>query len=122
VYTASFIAEAIRAGIMSVPKGQTEAARASGLSYVHTMRHVILPQALKIVIPPLSNQFINLIKNSSILSVVAGFDLMYYGESVNSETLQTFSAYIFVAMFYLVLTFPLSFAVGRMERRLARNY
>jgi putative glutamine transport system permease protein len=121
VYTSSFIAEAIRAGIMSVPKGQTEAALASGLTYLKTMRHIILPQAFKIVIPPLGNQFINLIKNSSILTVFAGFDLMYYGDIINSETYQTFSTYIFVAMFYLLLTIPLSFAVGRIERRLARN-
>jgi putative glutamine transport system permease protein len=121
VYTGSFIAEAIRAGIMSVPKGQTEAALASGLTYLKTMRHVILPQAIKIVIPPLGNQFINLIKNSSILTVFAGFDLMYYGDIISSETYKTFSTFIFVAMFYLLLTFPLSYAVGRIERRLARN-
>ncbi len=62
VYTSAFIAEAIRAGILSVPKGQSEAARSSGLTYNQTMRHVILPQAIKIVIPPLGNQFINLVK------------------------------------------------------------
>ena len=72
VYTAAFIAEAIRAGIMSVPLGQSEAARSSGLTYGQTMWHVVLPQAIKIVIPPLSNQFINLVKNSSVLGVFAG--------------------------------------------------
>lgn len=119
VYTASFIAEAIRAGIMSVPKGQSEAARSSGLTYTQTMWHVVLPQAVKIVIPPLSNQFINLVKNSSILGVFAGFDLMYFGDQIASETYATFDTYIFVAVLYLVLTLPLSYAALRLERKLA---
>ncbi|MEW9700871.1 amino acid ABC transporter permease [Paenibacillus sp. SI8] len=121
VYTASFIAEAIRAGIMSVPKGQSEAAHASGLTYIQTMWHVVLPQAVKIVIPPLSNQFINLVKNSSVLGVFAGFDLMYFGDQVASETYATFDTYIFVAVLYLVLTLPLSYAALHVERKLART-
>jgi aspartate/glutamate/glutamine transport system permease protein len=122
VYTAAFIAEVLRAGILSVSKGQTEAARSSGLTYFQTMRFVILPQAIKIVIPPLGNQFLNLIKNSSVLGIVSGFDLMYYGDIIASDTFVTFSVYIFVGMFYLVLTVPLSFAVRYLEVRLARNY
>jgi aspartate/glutamate/glutamine transport system permease protein len=121
VYTAAFIAEVIRAGILSVPKGQMEAARSSGLTYLQTMRYIILPQAIKIVIPPLGNQFINLVKNSSILGVIAGLDLMYFGDLISSETFVTFDVYIFVAMFYLVLTVPLSLGVGLLERRLARS-
>lgn len=122
IYTASFIAEAIRAGIISISKGQTEAARSSGLTYLQTMRYVILPQAIKVVIPPIGNQFLNLVKNSSILSVVAGLDVMYYADIISSETFVVFSVYIFVAMFYLVLTVPISFAVGYLERRLAKSY
>ncbi len=121
VYTSSFIAEAIRAGIMAVPPGQTEAARSSGLSYVQTMIHVILPQAIKLVIPPLSNQFINLVKNSSILSIVAGFDLMYYGDVIATDTFDTINTYLFVAMFYLILTLPLSYGSRVLERKLARH-
>ncbi|QGQ93922.1 amino acid ABC transporter permease [Paenibacillus psychroresistens] len=122
VYTAAFIAEVLRAGILSIESGQTEAARASGLTYFQTLRFVILPQAIKIVIPPLGNQFLNLVKNSSVLSIVSGFDLMYYGDIIASETFVTFDVYIFVAVFYLILTIPLSFAVRYMESRLARNY
>ncbi|MBB6671900.1 amino acid ABC transporter permease [Cohnella nanjingensis] len=121
VYTAAFIAEAVRAGILSVPKGQMEAARSSGLSYGMTMRLVILPQAVKIVIPPLNNQFINLIKNSSILSVISGFDLMFYADRIASDTYVVFSTYIFAGLFYLLLTLPLSYATGWLERRLARH-
>ncbi|KYG31215.1 amino acid ABC transporter permease [Priestia endophytica] len=121
IYTSAFIAEAIRAGIMAVPKGQTEAARSSGLTYLQTMFQIILPQAIKIVVPTLGNQFINLVKNSSILSVIAGLDLMYFGDLVASATFVTFDVYIFVALFYLVLTIPLSLGVGYLEKRLARS-
>lgn len=122
IYTAAFIAEAIRAGIMSVPKGQMEAARSSGLSYTQAMWHVILPQAIKIVIPPLGNQFINLVKNSSILTIVAAGELMYQGDLISSRTYVTFDVYIFVAVFYLLITLPLSYGVIRLEKRLAKSY
>ena len=122
VYTAAFIAEAIRAGIQSVPNGQMEAARSSGLTYIQAMYYVILPQAIKIVIPPLGNQFINLVKNSSILGVVAGLDLMYFGDLVASKTFVTFDVYIFVSLFYLIITVPLSLSVGYLEKRLAKSY
>jgi len=122
IYTAAFIAEAIRAGINSVPKGQMEAGRSSGLTYVQTMNKIILPQAIKIVIPPIGNQFINLVKNSSILGMISGLDLMYFGDIISSNTFVTFDVYIFVALFYLVLTIPLSLGVGYLEKRLARNY
>lgn len=121
IYTAAFISEAIRAGILSVPKGQMEAARSTGLSYGQAMRFIILPQAIKIVIPPLGNQFINLVKNSSLLAVVAGGDLMYQGDLISAMTYVTFDTYIFVALFYLVLTIPLSLGVTYLEKRLARS-
>lgn len=121
IYTSSFIAEAIRAGILSVSKGQMEAARSSGLTYGQAMRFIILPQAVKIVIPPLGNQFINLVKNSSILAVVAGLDLMYHGDLISSRTFVVFDVYIFVAAFYLILTIPLSLGVGYLEKRLAKS-
>lgn len=121
IYTAAFIAEAIRAGIMSVPKGQTEAARSSGLTYIQTMWYVILPQAIKIVIPPLGNQFINLVKNSSILTIVAAGELMYQGDLISARTFVTFDVYIFVAAFYLIITVPLSLSVNALEKRLAKS-
>ncbi|MCJ8012020.1 amino acid ABC transporter permease [Paenibacillus sp. KQZ6P-2] len=117
VYTAAFIAECIRAGIQTVPSGQTEAARATGLTYVQTMLHIVLPQAIKIVLPSISNQFINLVKNSSILAVVAGLDLMYYADLISADTFLPLTVYTFVALFYLVLTLPLSMGVHYMERR-----
>ncbi|TYP72443.1 amino acid ABC transporter permease [Paenibacillus methanolicus] len=121
VYTSAFIAEAVRAGILAVPKGQMEAARSSGLTYAQAMRRVVLPQAVRIVIPPMTNQFLNLVKNSSVLGVIAGMDLMYYGDIINLETYDTVDTYLFVAMFYLVLTLPLAYTSRLLERRLARG-
>ncbi|MBE1444063.1 amino acid ABC transporter permease [Paenibacillus sp. OAS669] len=122
IYTAAFIAEAVRAGIQAVPKGQTEAARSSGLTYGQTMGHIVLPQAMKMVIPAMGNQFLNLVKNSSVLSVVAGLDLMYYADLISTKSFVTFSVYIFVAVFYLLITIPLSFGVAYLERRMARAH
>lgn len=121
IYTSAFIAEAIRAGILAVHKGQNEAARSSGLTYIETMRYVILPQAFKIVIPPLGNQFINLVKNSSILSVIAAGELMYQADLISARTYVVFDVYIIVALLYLVITLPLSYGVNYLEKRLAKS-
>ncbi|MDE1548474.1 amino acid ABC transporter permease [Jeotgalibaca caeni] len=121
IYTSAFIAETVRAGIQGVPTGQMEAGLSTGFTYWETMRYIVLPQALKIVIPPLGNQFINLVKNSSILAVVAGLDLMYYGDLIASETFNTFDTYIVIALFYLVITLPLTYFMQYLERRLATN-
>lgn len=121
IYTSAFIGEAIRSGILAVPKGQTEAARSSGLTYIQTMRMIILPQAIKIVIPPIGNQFINLVKNSSILALIAGAELMYQADLISSKTYVVFDVYIFAAVFYLIITIPLSIGVGQLEKRLASS-
>lgn len=117
IYTSAFIAETVRSGIQTVPKGQMEAGLSSGLTYWQTMRYLILPQAFKIVIPPLGNQFINLVKNSSVLAMVAGLDLMYQADSVANATFETFNTYIIAALFYLVLTLPLSYLMNHLEKR-----
>ncbi len=117
IYTSAFIAETVRSGIQTVPKGQTEAGLSAGFSYTETMRYIVLPQAFKIVIPPLGNQFINLIKNSSILAMVAGLDLMYQGDLIASNTFNTFDTYIIVGLFYLVLTLPLSYLMNFLDKR-----
>ncbi|MCP0887241.1 amino acid ABC transporter permease [Ligilactobacillus sp. WILCCON 0076] len=118
LYTSSFIAETVRAGIQAVDSGQMEGARANGLTYWQAMRYIVLPQAYKLVIPPLGNQFINLVKNSSVLAFLAGFDLMYQGQSVASTTFQTFSAYIIVGIFYLIITLPLSYYMRYLEKKM----
>ncbi|MEJ4558657.1 amino acid ABC transporter permease [Enterococcus faecium] len=119
IYTSAFIAETVRSGIQTVPKDQTEAGLSSGFTYSEIMRYIVLPQAFKIVIPPLGNQFINLVKNSSILAIVAGLDLMYQGDLIASETFNTFDTYIIVGLFYLVITLPLSYLMVYLEKKWA---
>lgn len=117
LYTSAFISETVRSGIQSVGDGQMEGARSNGMTYWQAMRYVILPQAFRIVIPPLGNQFVNLIKNSSVLAFVAGFDLMYQGDVIASSTFQTIPTYIIVGIFYLILTLPLSYYMQHLENK-----
>lgn len=118
LYSSAFIAETVRAGILAVPKGQLEGARSNGLNWYQSMWYVVLPQAFKLVIPPLGNQFISLIKNSSVLAFVAGMDLMYQANAISQTTFDTFGPYIIVAVFYLILTMPLSYYMRHLERKL----
>lgn len=122
IYTGALMATAMQKAIQDVPKGHLDAARSTGLSNFQAMKYVILPQVLKNVGSPLGNQLLNLIKNSSILGIVAGADLMYQAGIIHSETVDVFSTYFFVGLFYLILTIPLSLLVRYMEKRLARSY
>jgi putative glutamine transport system permease protein len=117
IYTSAFIAETVRAGIEAIAKGQMEGARSVGLTYSQAMTQIVFPQAIKIIIPPLGNQFINLVKNSSVLAFTSGFDLMYQGKIIASTTLDTFSSYLAVGLLYLVLTLPLSYLMRYLEKR-----
>jgi polar amino acid transport system permease protein len=119
VFTGAYVAEIVRAGIEAVPKGQMEAARSLGMSYAQAMRFVVLPQALRKTLPPLAGQFINLIKDSSLVSVIAITDLTKAGREVVSSTFSPFEVWFTVALLYLVLTMTLSQLVRRMEKRLA---
>lgn len=117
IYTSAFIAETVRAGIEGVPVGQMEAARSNGMSYLQAMSHIIMPQAIKIVVPPLGNQFINLVKNSSVLAFLAGFDLMYQGNVIASTTFKTTDTYFAVGLLYLVITLPMSYGMRYLEKK-----
>ncbi|WP_461536365.1 amino acid ABC transporter permease [Spongorhabdus nitratireducens] len=119
VFTGAYIAEIIRAGIESINKGQMEAARSLGMDYNASMRYIILPQAFKRVLPPLAGQFINLIKDSSLVSVIAITDLTKAGREVISVTFSPFEVWFTVALMYLVLTGLLSFLVTRLEKKYA---
>ncbi len=121
VFTGAYVAEIIRAGIEGVPKGQMEAARSLGMSYPQAMRHVVLPQALKKSLPPLAGQFINLIKDSSLVSVMALTDLTKAGREVVSSTFSPFEVWFTVAAMYLVITGALSLWVRRLEQRYAHD-
>lgn len=119
VFTGAYVAEIVRAGIEAVPRGQMEAARSLGMSYAQAMRHVILPQALRKTLPPLAGQFINLVKDSSLVSIIAITDLSKAGREIVSTTFSPFEVWFTVALMYLALTGSLSLLVRRLERRLA---
>ena len=121
VFTGAYVAEIVRAGIEAIPKGQMEAARSLGMSVPQAMRHVVLPQAFKKTLPPLAGQFINLIKDSSLVSVMALTDLTKAGREVVASTFSPFEVWFTVAIMYLLLTGLLSWCVRRLEKRLAHD-
>ena len=119
IFVGAYAAEIFRAGIQSIHRGQMEAARSLGMSHVQAMSFVILPQAFKRVLPPLAGQFISLIKDSSLVSVIAITDLTKAGREVVSNTFATFEIWFVVAGLYLVLTFALSMLTRALERRMS---
>ena len=119
IFAGAYVGEIVRAGIQSIHKGQMEASRSLGMSYAQAMRHIILPQAFKRIIPPLAGQFISLIKDSSLVSVIALADLMFQGQQAVARTYYAFEIYFTVAFLYLVMTFTLSMGTQYIERRLA---
>jgi polar amino acid transport system permease protein len=118
IYCAAYISEVVRGAIQSVDRGQTEAARSIGLSRALTMRHVILPQAALRMIPPLGNEFIALIKNSALVSLLTIHDLMHEGQQIISVTYRSLEVYLAVAAIYFVLTGLTSLGLRRIEHRL----
>lgn len=120
VYHGAYISEVIRTGIEAIPKGQTEAASSQGFSYVQTMYYIILPQTIKIIMPPLANQALNLVKNTSILAMVAGMDLMYYTDSWGAKRGFFAQAYFTSALLYFVICFPLARLARYLEIRSMR--
>jgi putative glutamine transport system permease protein len=118
VYHGAYVAEVVRAGILSVSKGQFEAAHAQGFSYWGAMRYVILPQAKRMAYPPLTNLAVNLIKNTSVMAMVAGGELMYHADSWASSNLYYGPAYIVTGLLYIAICFPLATYAKYLERRL----
>ncbi len=119
LFAGAYVAEIIRSGIQSIPKGQMEAARSLGMTVPQAMFDIILPQAFKRVLPPLSGQFISLIKDSSLVSVIAITDLTKSGKEIITSTFATFEIWLVVAAMYLIVTSVLSQFVFYIERRLA---
>jgi putative glutamine transport system permease protein len=121
MYHGAYVAEVVRAGIGSIPVGQFEAAHSQGFSYFSTMVHIIIPQTIKIILPPLTNQAVNLIKNTSVLAVIAGGDLMYHAKSWSSSSANYAPAYITAGILYFILCFPLATWARNYERRLVEK-
>lgn len=115
----AFEAEVFRAGIESIERGQMEAARSLGMSHVQAMRYIILPQAVRVILPPLGNDFIALLKDSSLISVLAVRELTHLGQLHRARTFRSWEALGTVAFLYLILTLSLSFMVKTMERRMS---
>ncbi len=121
LFTGAYVAEIVRAGVQSIARGQGEAARSLGLSAAQSMRHVVLPQAFKRVLPPLAGQFISLVKDTSLVSVIAITELTKSGREAITTSFSTFEIWFCVAGLYLLINLPLSHFASRLERRLAQS-
>lgn len=116
-YTAAYMAEDIRSGIRAVPTVQTEAARALGLSYGRTMRLVILPQALRLTVPPLISQTLNMWKGTSVATVIGASEMMYQAGQIESQTFRSFEAFAFVSVAYLAVSLLITLAASWFQHR-----
>ncbi|WP_034301087.1 amino acid ABC transporter permease [Herbaspirillum sp. RV1423] len=118
IYSGAYVSEIVRGAIQSIDKGQMEAARSLGMSAGKAMRTIILPQAVVRMIPPLGNEFIALIKNSALVSLLTIADLMHEGQKIISVSYRSLEVYLAVALVYLVLTSLTSMALQKVEKRL----
>ena len=116
LYHAAYVSEVIRTGIESVPRGQMEAAKSQGFTTVQAYAYIILPQTFKVILPPLCNQALNLVKNTSVLALIAGGDLMYNADNFVS-TYGCLQGYIMACVLYFVICFPLALLVQWLEKR-----
>lgn len=117
IYTSAFIAEDIRSGVRSIPKEQMEAARSSGFSYLRSMLYIILPQAVRITIPPLINQFLNLAKNSSLAMTIGVVEITYQARQIESYTFRGFEAFTAATLIYLVLSLVITGLVTLYDKK-----
>lgn len=117
VNSGAYVAEIFRAGIQSIDKGQMEAGRSLGMTWAQTMRFIILPQAFKRIIPPLGNEFIAMLKDSSLVSVIGFEELTRRGQLIIARTYGSFEIWLTVAFIYLIMTFTISRLVDYLERR-----
>ncbi|MFC4386320.1 amino acid ABC transporter permease [Gracilibacillus marinus] len=115
--SSAYVAEIFRAGLQSIDKGQSEAAHSLGMNKFQVMRYVLLPQAFKRSIPPLGNEFIVLLKDSSLGAMIAAPELLYWGRAAASQYLRVWEPYLMVALIYLVLTLSLTYLLNYLERR-----
>lgn len=119
--SSAYVAEIFRAGILAVDKGQTEAARSLGLSSWQSMRLVVLPQAIKNVLPALANEVVTMVKESSICSVLGMAEIMYTAQAVAGNSYITLSPYVLAAIIYFCINYPASKAIEAIERRMRRG-
>jgi len=120
-YTAAFIAEDLRSGIFAIPKTQLEASRACGLSFMQAMGYVILPQAFRIIVPPLISQFLNLIKNSSLVMTIGVAELTYMARQIEAHTFHGLEAFTVTTLIYLAISLVVSFSIQQYNLRVLRT-
>jgi glutamine transport system permease protein len=118
INSGAYTSEIFRAGIQSISKGQMEAGRSLGLTYSQTMWHIIIPQAFRFCVPPLGNELIALLKDSSLVSIIAVTDLMRAGREITGRTVRPFETFTLVAFLYLAMTLPLTMLVRWAEKKL----
>lgn len=121
MYTAAYTAEALRSGLLSIDKGQTEAARSLGLNYLQARMYVVAPQALRISVPLLTSIFSALFRNSALVSAIGVRELLQTADNIQQDNFQTFELFALAGVMYLSLTLPLAFASNRLEHRVARS-
>ncbi len=122
LYHGAYIAEVIRSGIESVPSGQTEAALSQGFTFVDTMRLIILPQAIPAILPPLTNQVVNLIKNTATVAIISGADIMFLTKSWSALNGNYIPAFAGAALLYFIMCFPVASLGRRIEERNKTRY
>lgn len=121
INSGAYVAEIIRGGLMSLDPGQMEAGRSLGLGYIDTMRFVVIPQAFKAILPSLGNEFIILLKDTSLINVIGGKELVYAAQSIYGRTYEQMFPLVGVALIYLVLVLILTWLLGILERRLRQS-
>ena len=121
INSGAYVAEIIRGGLMSLDPGQSEAGRSLGLNYIDTMRFIVIPQAFKAILPSLGNEFIILLKDTSLITVIGGKELVYAAQAIYGRTYEQMYPLIGIACVYLVLVMIFSWLVGKLERRLRQS-
>ena len=121
INSGAYVAEIIRGGMMSLDPGQNEAGRSLGLGYFDTMRFIVIPQAFKAVLPALGNEFITLLKDTSLISVIGGKEIVYFAQAIITRTYETMYPYLITAVMYLIMVLIFTWLQSKLERRLRQS-
>ena len=121
INSGAYVAEIIRGGLMSLDPGQMEAGRSLGLGYLDTMRFIVIPQAFKAILPSLGNEFITLLKDTSLINVIGGKEIVYFAQAIITNTYEPMYPYLITAIMYLILVLIFTWLQGKMERRLRQS-
>ena len=121
INSGAYVAEIIRGGLMAVDGGQMEAGRSLGLNYFDTMRFIVIPQAIKAILPALGNEFITLLKDTSLINVIGGKEIVYFAQAIITNTYEPMYPYLITAVMYLILVLLFTWLQGKLERRLRQS-